>query len=121
MNCIDCIHYGICTFHLTNEEYKRCVHFKPKSRYIELPCAVGDTVYRIVEMGTGIRFKYVGRYEVAITKSHKIAPCEETIKRFIRSVVVTKNNFFDVCEKWGKNVFLTKEEAEKVLEERGNK
>ena len=38
-----------------------------------------------------------------------------TIKRFIRTVEVTKNNFFDVCENWGKTVFLTKEEAEQAL------
>ena len=62
------------------------------------PCKVGQTVYRIVEMSTGVMMNST-----------------YTIKRFIRTVEVTKNNFFDVCENWGKTVFLTKEEAEKAL------
>lgn len=82
------------------------------------PCKVGDTVYRIVEMGTGIHYKQVGRYEVGCTKGYKIVPCEEKKKRFIRSVAVTQNNFFDICENFGKTVFLTKEDAEKALKER---
>lgn len=82
------------------------------------PCKLGDTVYRIVEMGTGIHYKQVGRYEVGCSKGYKIAPCKETIKRFIRPVRVTKSNFFDICENIGKTVFLTREEAEDALAER---
>ena len=65
------------------------------------PCKVGQTVYRIIEMSTGVMMNST-----------------YTIKRFIRTVEVTKNNFFDVCENWGKTVFLTKEEAEAKLKER---
>ena len=89
------------------------------------PCKVGGVVYRVVEMGTGIRYRQVGRYETSSAKGYKIVPCivpcEEKIKRFIRSVVVTKNNFYDVCESFGKTVFLTKEEAEKALAEKQGK
>ena len=63
------------------------------------PCKVGDTVYRIVEMSTGVMMNST-----------------YTIKRFIRAVEVTKNNFFDVCENFGKTVFLAEEEAEQALE-----
>lgn len=83
------------------------------------PCKVGDTVYRIVEMGTGIHYKQKGRCGIGHSQGYKIIPCEEKIKRFIRSVEVTKNNFFDVCENFGKTVFLTQAEAEKALAERG--
>ena len=79
------------------------------------PCKVGDTVYRVVEMGTGIHFKQVGRCGIGHSQGYKIVPCEEKIKRFIRTVEVSKNNFFDICENFGKTVFLTKEEAEQVL------
>lgn len=82
------------------------------------PCKVGSAVYRIVEMGTGVHYKQVGRCGIGHAKGYKIVPCEEKTKRFIRSVVVTKNNFFDVYENWGKTVFLTREEAEKALAER---
>ena len=79
------------------------------------PCKVGDTVYRIVKMGTGIHYKQIGRCGIGHTQGYKIVPCEEKIKRFIRSVTVTKNNLFDICENFGKTVFFTREEAEKAL------
>ena len=71
------------------------------------PCKVGDMVYRVVTMGTGVTFKKVG-YNTYKQK-------EQTIKRFIRCIEVTKNNFLDVCEYFGKTVFLTREEAEAKL------
>ena len=114
--CKKCLHGVVCV--ASDDSTLICNHFKDSSRYIELPCKVGDTVYRIVEMGTGIHYKQVGRYEVGCTKGYKIVPCEEKKKRFIRSVVVTKNNFFDICENFGKTVFLSREDAEKALKER---
>lgn len=50
MTCKDCIHYNICCLWSTSdldkdESYKYCFgNFKDKSRYIELPCKVGDKV-----------------------------------------------------------------------------
>lgn len=31
MGCEVCIHYGICVFHITENEYKKCPHFKNKA------------------------------------------------------------------------------------------
>lgn len=31
MTCRDCIHYEICTFHLTGNEWSKCFHFKNKA------------------------------------------------------------------------------------------
>lgn len=36
MSCKDCIHYGVCIFHLTNDEYKKCFHFKDKADVVEV-------------------------------------------------------------------------------------
>ena len=80
------------------------------------PCKVGDVVYRIVEMSTGVN-KVFKRALCPPYTCETIINCKPTIKRFIRSVVVTKNNFLDVVENWGKTVFLTKEEAEAKLKE----
>lgn len=78
------------------------------------PCKVGQTVYRIVEMSTGVTSKHAAF--VCDGKLHgTITPCKPTIKRFIRRVTVTKNNIVDCCENYGKTVFLTKEEAEAAL------
>lgn len=73
------------------------------------PVKAGQTVYRVVTMGTGVTFKKVG-YNTWRER-------EQTIKRFIRPVTVTKNNFYDIVfgGDFGKTVFLTREEAERAL------
>lgn len=63
-----------------------------KGRFVELPCEVGDTLYRI---------------------------CHE-YKRgnpFIKTVVFNRNNFWRIVfeGEFGKTVFLTREEAEAAL------
>ena len=51
MTCQDCIHYDVCQFHIDEETtmtVNECSHgFKPKSRFVELPCEIGQTVYTI--------------------------------------------------------------------------
>ena len=81
------------------------------------PCKVGQTVYRIVKMSTGVTAKIR-----AIRKEGKttgvIKPCDPTIKQFIRCVTVTKNNFIDCCENFGKTVFFSEAEAKYALKNR---
>lgn len=36
MTCEDCIHYGICIFHLTGHEWRKCFHFKNKADFVEV-------------------------------------------------------------------------------------
>lgn len=53
MTCKDCIHYEACKFYTDKTKFnlpkkaENCDDFKDKSKYIELPCKVGDTVYYI--------------------------------------------------------------------------
>ena len=42
-DCFDCIHYPVC-----NNCEKICAEFKDNSRFVELPCSLGDTAYMIV-------------------------------------------------------------------------
>lgn len=49
MTCKDCIHYEICKMDGTIIETKKCEYFKDKSKFIELPCKVGGTMYVIDE------------------------------------------------------------------------
>lgn len=118
MTCEDCIHYGVCLFHLTNEEYKKCVHFKPKTRYIVLPCAVGDTVYVLepcVCYNNYSEYEHCNHRRTKATKWLKMVRLPSKhhtrcMKLFIRPFKLEHIN------KLGKTVFLTKEEAEKTLE-----
>ena len=54
MTCRDCYHDNACKFYNKNlpKEYDpiewQCDNFKDKSLIVELPCKVGDKVYKIV-------------------------------------------------------------------------
>ena len=116
MTCKDCIHYEACEdwaieYGDNYFTFNNCQIFKPKSRYIELPCAVGDTVFWVTKS-----CDENGREESAIH--------EGTIIRFS---LQNDGLWFYCCYKYGltlwrkieyfgKTVFLTKEEAEKALE-----
>ena len=49
MTCKECIHYDVCEALEANGISKiypsQCGCYKPKSRFIELPCEVGQTVW----------------------------------------------------------------------------
>ena len=130
MTCKDCLYYEVCADFRRNicetdqkrfEEYRLnsdglCDNFKDKSRYVELLCKVGDTVYiidnrdmldvdpsvcsvvedEIYEMGYGR------------TQSGEL--------KWLFLVYETGEDFYD--DEIGKFVFLTREEAEKALAER---
>jgi hypothetical protein len=83
---------------------KSCEHFKDHSKFIELPCKVGDTVYYPYDYGNKV--------------------LEKTVKKI---VIDNDNKWLDVgagflpFENINKTAFLTKEEAEQALAERGSK
>ena len=82
------------------EAFNKLSHYEDleeAGRLIELPCNIGDTMWRVVEMSTG--------------------KTPTAIKKFVRIVTLTENNAFDISRKFGKTVFLTKAEAEAKLEE----
>lgn len=53
MTCQDCVHYEVCDALEKNGISKiypsLCGYFKDKSKFIELPCEVGDNVYHITK------------------------------------------------------------------------
>ena len=110
MTCKDCIHYKLCD--LDDELYpsenvnEDCSYFKDKSRYIELPCKVGDTVYEPTRRGINI---------YKITKIH-ISQNGKTFEWECIDGFYTNVYGFDDY-KIGDTVFLTKEEAEAKLKE----
>ena len=62
MTCKDCYHCNACCGHdeeKENREYppsERCRDFKDKSRIVELPCKVGDTMYKLCTVYTFRKF-----------------------------------------------------------------
>ena len=70
MTCDNCIHYDVCEALEMNGIAKvhpiQCGYFNDKSRYIELPCKVGDRVY--VDGDTWEKFGFMFG---TMSKNHK--------------------------------------------------
>lgn len=121
--CKDCVHVEVCREYVTGLAAARgvdldateleqvldsddCDHFQDRSRFVELPCRVGDTIY-VVEKGKIMQDSVVTLYVAYFGGD------EET---FQFDGIKTDGYFSD----FGKTVFLTKEEAEQALKERGS-
>lgn len=107
--CGDCIHLKVCEdiddgIQMCCTNHKGCEHFKDKSRYIELPCVVGDTVYCIQPFYDHDRKKYK-----TIIKPRVVDFV------FTMPFMAESNGMILKERDFGKTVFLTKEEAEQVL------
>ena len=122
--CADCVHYELCLhqekfliehnrkdlirrygFGLSEPEI--CCNFQDRSRFVELPCKVGDMVY--VLKGDHIEFAHV----IAIYLDNSGGMFDLKIfKEIAINFYISKYNTF---ENIGKTVFLTREEAEQAL------
>ena len=107
-NCKDCIHFESCKnlyeTHgegLSGDSYV-CDFFKDRSRFVELPCKVGDFVY----------FIKARRIMADIVSKFTIDRC---------GVMLQRVNGYNLgyTDQLGEKIFLTHEEAEKALKERG--
>ncbi len=112
MTCKECVHYEVCMDYtdLSKSELAQnflethllCDHFKPKSRFVELPCEVGQKIYT----------KYGYSFKV------------ERIEIFDGKMIFRCGNdgtddymaFYDF--EIGTEVFLSKEDFENALAER---
>lgn len=81
---------------------------------VRLPCKVGDTVYTV-----SYRYECTRNYDCKVFQKWKCEeniPCEYEKKEYF----VKKSQFcLPMLNSLGKTVFLTREEAEKALEEKG--
>ena len=130
-SCKECYHYEVCRMHYrqkceltyeTEKEVRRamlkaekgcpiCDHFKDHSRFVELPCKVGDTLYTIV---TGNRIR---EWIVA-----DISFFSYSVVKIVITADSKDNNGTNHI-RFGKHylnhsVFLSREAAEQALKER---
>jgi len=121
MTCKDCYHYDVCHRRINSIDFlpvikgkvsissimykkcddveKHCLHFKDKSRYIELPCKVGDKVYKIVRsicFGNHIQEMTIKDFEIYANTNYE-------------ALILRQND-----------VFLDKSKAEEKLKELNN-
>lgn len=111
MDCQDCVHYEVCNIfgYEVLGNFDICVHFKDKSKFIELPCKVGDKVWFIK-----FAFSYAKSPILAIVCGMKTFSNTGT---FTFMALTDENNISRsfINQDIGKTVFLTKEEAEQAL------
>lgn len=131
--CADCVHVEVCSEYVeglaavrglklkTTEEISAilqcddCDHFKDRSRFVELPCKVGDTVYF-----NNVHLRYAKVIAIYIDASGGMFDLDVTTN--IETVAGYKHfiNKDYTFEDIGKRLFLTKEAAEQALKEREN-
>lgn len=118
--CKDCIHQKVCVLYdaFDYEEPTTasvCRFFKDKSKFIELPCSIGDTVYTVI-------YQKVYEAEVICIRPFVFKDYVE----YRGNVIITFEDPFyhdgrpleqELFCVFGKDTFLTREEAEKKLEE----
>ena len=110
MSCKDCLHYEVCESYSKRENLatlyyaEECPCFTDKSEWVHLPCKVNSTVYIVSE--------YRGVIESKVRK----------IFLGLNGAEMIRTQHYDIpFSNWGKTTFLTREEAEKALEERREK
>lgn len=119
MMCKDCVHFEVCAnvycevtaeTEIKNINGNGCYYFKDKLKYIELPCKVGDTAYRVVS--TDYDAYPVGEYIIVPIIMRNVFQIVEMMKE---------------REDWEKQttpqigwVYFTKSEAEQKLMELKN-
>ena len=126
MTCKDCIHDVVCEYRarqfkengletnhgtFSNAE-KICAGFKDKSRYIELPCKVGDTAYTVVFKSKFIRSAKVVGFHLGKFPTLRGHARKEYLVCYSNNSCVLSH--IDI-EQIGKTVFFSREEAEKAL------
>lgn len=118
--CADCLHYDLCN-ELNGVEYPGpCDYFfKDKNKFLELPCPIGTDLYRIDSRPKPCSFKNHHKdewYCMNILNCNE--ECDSGEEHYIYEI---KNAdamaILGNAKYFGTRVFLTREEAEKKLEE----
>lgn len=108
-SCKDCLHFEVCKNHYNICQAHNLNLYKDRTRFVELPCKVGDIIYEICERRKNGEWKKV--IVERVVHGIKIG-----INGYVSARCGTSITVF--LSELGKTVFLTREEAEKALEER---
>ena len=131
MTCKDCLHYEAHKHFFRSEDYEKdfddyfkdkhienkCPEFTDRSEWVHLPCKVGDTVYCFAEdFGTVLPY---------FVENINLAYLGDENELYVCTIEANCNNNDELLDSIdfepvniGKTVFLTREGAEKALEEK---
>ena len=125
-DCENCLHYEVCADVMKKDLFIKekmlrianpiCKCFLDKSKVIELPCKVGDVVYKVSFVHKNITPLTVEGFLCNLS-SWKVH-CTHLIPSWVGN---QKEHIYIAFSSFGKRVFLTYEEAERALKERESK
>lgn len=114
MTCKDCIHNDVCEALEMNGLAKvhpiQCGFYTDRSRYVELPCKVGDKVYWAEKCCDDVEELTISAVEVSMTKGNDPYIWFQFTKDGHREF-----NYQFSDSSFGREAFLAKEEAEQAL------
>ena len=120
MTCKDCLCCDVCAYLHDTESVDfdeinplACNNFKPKSSFVELPCEVGQTVYRVSFVHKTVTPLKVEGFIRNLT-SWKVH-CTHLIPSWVGN---QKEHIYIAFSSFGKTAFLDPAKAEKALKER---
>ena len=123
MNCKDCIHSKVCTGRALggfwNAE-KDCADFKDRSKFIELPCKVGDIIYKVCPTISNIE-DLEGWEALHPCNSCGLKECDLYDRNDSIIHKVKAKNLPYIVERlpyFGSFYFVTRQEAEQSIKER---
>jgi len=126
VTCNDCVHVEVCeTFSILSESFEiasperiasDCEHFKDHSRFVELPCRVGDKVYF-----NNVHLRYARVIAIYIDASGGMFDLDITTNIATATGYEHFINKDYTFEDIGRRLFLTREEAEQALSKRTQK
>lgn len=120
--CKDCVHVEVCDSRCPDPNGERliCDCFRDRSRFVELPCHVGDTVYMLTE-----QTRKFGRKK--ITKTVIVECCVDNFRTgdagYPSAALCDNENVWHYGiepKMFGESIFLSRETAEQALKEREN-
>lgn len=116
MTCKDCLHVDVCSKYGTTVDFDVddgvCLYFADRSRFVEIPCRLGDTVYDIEEFFDGTTHPEMYEY-----KADYITFYDKFPDRKEKELWITIDGIDYTLDDFGKIVFLTRAEAEAKLKE----
>ena len=112
--CLSCLHYEVCDYRINEEDITvaECTQFTARSEWAHLPCKVGDKVYIVKSLTSDGKNLYIVE---DVAKRIVFNKSEDT--GFIHSRIEFFNTA-SVSDWLFQNIFHTREEAEKALEEK---
>lgn len=113
MVCKDCLHYKMCDYGRIG---RLCSDFTDKSEWVRLPCKAGDTIFLPWEWHGENGIAQITVLRVVLTEGKSYVETDFDSDDYDYFMKYNCGRFW--FEDFGKTVFITKEEGEKMLAER---